>query len=261
MKTIYFLSGLPRAGSTLLASLLNQHPDIHASATSALLELLVSQANSVSMNRIFYEITDAQEIEVYNGIVNSFYKHIDKNIIIDKHRGWPNLVPALKKMGIEAKIICSNRPVSEIVTSYITLIDKNPTSPNFIDELIVKRNLPINIHNRAMTIWTDYVQIPHTALINAMKTHRDNLCIVNYNDIINTPQKTLQNVEIFLGAENYDGYKFDNIKNEQPEKDENGWRIKDLHLIRPKLEKTSKSPEKIIGTELAHYFSQFDINV
>lgn len=261
MKTYYFLSGLPRAGSTLLASLLNQHPDIHASGTSALLELLVSQASSISMQRTFYEITNEQEIEVYRGIMNSFYKHVNKNIIVDKHRGWPNLIDALKKMDIDAKIICNNRSVPEIITSFITLINKNPETPNFIDELIVKRNLPINTHNRAMTIWGDYVQIPHTALINAMKTHRDNLMFIDYNDIINNPTDILKNIENFLEIKNYEGYTFNNIKNNHVEKDETGWRLKDLHTIRPKLEKISKSPESIIGTELTNYFNQFNIQL
>ena len=36
MKTLYFLGGFPRSGSTLLGSLLNQHPDIYVSPTSPL---------------------------------------------------------------------------------------------------------------------------------------------------------------------------------------------------------------------------------
>ena len=41
MKKLYFLSGLPRSGSTVLAGILNQHPDVHASSTSGLLDMLV----------------------------------------------------------------------------------------------------------------------------------------------------------------------------------------------------------------------------
>jgi len=253
------LSGLPRAGSTLLASLLNQHPEIHASGTSALLELLTSQANTIAMQRTFYEISNEQEIELYLGMIQSYYKHINKSVIIDKHRAFPNLIEALRKMGIEPKIICSNRSVPEIITSYITLIDKNPTSPNFVDELITKRGLPINTHNRVFTIWTDYVQIPHTTLINAMKNNRKNLYFINYDDIINNPKKTLEGVEDYLSVGNFDGYDFGNIQNNQPEKDETGWKIKGLHDIRSELKKTSKSPDEIIGPELTSYFSKFDI--
>jgi hypothetical protein len=40
MKNLMFLSGLPRTGSTLLTSLLNQHPEIYASGSSPLSDLI-----------------------------------------------------------------------------------------------------------------------------------------------------------------------------------------------------------------------------
>ena len=39
-KQFYFLSGLPRSGSTVLAAILNQHPDVHTSSTSGLLDVM-----------------------------------------------------------------------------------------------------------------------------------------------------------------------------------------------------------------------------
>jgi len=259
MNKYNFLSGLPRAGSTLLASLLNQHPQIHASATSALLDLLVAQANAIQMNRTYYEITDTQEIVLYNGMVESYYKHINKDVIIDKHRAWPKLINALRKMDIESKVICTNRPIPDIITSYITLIDKNPNTPNFIDELLTSRNLPINAHNRAMCIWSDYVQIPHTVLVNAIKDTPNNLLFVNYDDLVYTPNTTLEKICNFIGVESANKYNFDNIINNQAEKDESGWKLKGLHDIRPELKKVSKSPEDVIGKELTNYFSQFNL--
>jgi sulfotransferase len=260
MKTYHFLSGLPRTGSTLLASILNQHPSIHVSATSALLDLLVAQANAMQLNRGLYEITNFQEIEVYNGMIDSYYKHIDKDIIFDKHRAWPNLIPALYKMGFsDVKVICTNRPVADIVSSYITLIDKNPEYPNFIDELIINKNLEINTSNRAMTIWNDYVQIPHTVLKNAISTNRNNLLFINYDDIINDPKSVIDTICTFFKIQKFDGYDFTNIVNNQPEKDENGWKLKDLHVIRPELKKVSVPPEKVIGPELTNYFNQFNL--
>ena len=40
MKTFHFLSGLPRSGSTLITSLLNQNPQIHASTNSPVLDTI-----------------------------------------------------------------------------------------------------------------------------------------------------------------------------------------------------------------------------
>ena len=41
MEKLYFLAGLPRSGSTVLAALLKQHPELHTTATSGLLGILV----------------------------------------------------------------------------------------------------------------------------------------------------------------------------------------------------------------------------
>tara|TARA_B100001094_G_C18131979_1_gene772800 strand:- start:403 stop:528 length:126 start_codon:yes stop_codon:yes gene_type:complete len=39
MKKIFFISGLPRSGNTLLSSLLNQNPDITVSGQSIIPEI------------------------------------------------------------------------------------------------------------------------------------------------------------------------------------------------------------------------------
>ena len=41
MKTYYFMSGLPRSGSTVLASILNQNPAVYVTPTSPMLNVAV----------------------------------------------------------------------------------------------------------------------------------------------------------------------------------------------------------------------------
>jgi hypothetical protein len=54
MQKLYFLVGLPRSGSTLLASLLNQHPDVFASPTSPLMDLLCQTDRTMTALRQQY---------------------------------------------------------------------------------------------------------------------------------------------------------------------------------------------------------------
>jgi sulfotransferase len=258
MKNFSFLSGLPRSGSTLMTALLNQHPDVHASATSALLELLISQAGAMQAQRKYYEISDRQEIDIHLGIMESFYQHVYKKNIIDKHRSWPSIIYPMRRLGIEPKIICSNRPVAEIIASYILLINRHPEEPNNIDSILASRNLPLNLLNRAMVIWSDYIQRPHFILSEALKNNRDNILLFNYEELVTGPGETLVKVEDFLGLNPFNEYQFSNVKNDQPDKDE-GWGLKGLHEIRPKIEKTSPPAEEILGKELVSYFSQFDL--
>lgn len=262
MKQYYFLGSLPRTGSTLLASLLNQHPDVYASATSALLDLLIPMSNAISFNRGMYEINDEQEINIYRGIVDSFYKHIDKTYIFDKHRVWPDMVNPLKKMGFNyPKMIITLRPIPEIITSYITLIDKNPNDKNNIDELVKAKGWQINNNNRAMVIWTEYIVRSHTVINNAIKNGTNNFLFIQYDDIINNPNDVLNRVCDFTGIPKYDGYDFNKIENKNKEKDDGGWAIKDLHKIRPILQKQSANPEDVIGKSLVDHFNQFNIKI
>ena len=112
-----------------------------------------------------------------------------------------------------------------------------------------------------MTIWSDYVQIPHNILINAINENPTNLLFINYNSIIENPLAELEKIEMFLDIPSYTNYQFKNIQNKNPEKDETGWRLKDLHSIRPELKKISQNPIDVLGNELTTYFNQFNIKI
>ena len=45
-KTLHFLSGLPRSGSTVLAAILNQNPEVQVSTTSGLVHALTGLAET-----------------------------------------------------------------------------------------------------------------------------------------------------------------------------------------------------------------------
>ena len=72
MKKIYFLSGLPRSGSTVLAAILSQHPSLHASSTSGLLDMLVGtlRAWADSMNTKAQKDQQAAEEEIQRVLRN-----------------------------------------------------------------------------------------------------------------------------------------------------------------------------------------------
>ena len=55
-KRVYFLSGLPRSGSTLLANILAQHPEIYVTPTSGIVDMLVNVRNHWDQNDAFRSI-------------------------------------------------------------------------------------------------------------------------------------------------------------------------------------------------------------
>jgi len=259
MEKIYFLSGMQRSGSTLLACLLNQHPKIYATATSPLLDII--HAAGFRLEECTEQFTFDYEVirkQITKGIIKSFHENVKEPIVIDKHRGWISAIKSIKEEYGDPKIICTNRSVPEIITSYINLIEKNNSLNNSIDKNIRSLGLPISITNRADYLFNSFVNNPRTGIIDSLELYRNNIHIVEYDDIVKSPQETMNKIYEFLEIESFD-HDFYNIENTCEEEKDDAWGIENLHIIRNKLQKTSKSPEEVLGKELTEYYRQFDI--
>jgi sulfotransferase len=261
MKQVFFLSGLPRSGSTLLGSILGQNPEISVTPTSPLLDLMCYTNESfqrLNANYTFdYEKTSDA---IYESIINGYYNLFPNPIVIDKHRGWPrNLVPVKKFITPNPKIICTIRPISEIITSYIKLINENNQKDNFVDESLRKKNIPISTENRAKVLWEEYISDPYQSTLFGIKNYRENLFFVEYNDLILNPLETINKINNFLNIKKYDNYNFENIINYCAETKDKAWGLENLHNIRKKLEKKSVEPSKILGDYLKNYYDNFNL--
>ncbi len=258
---MFFLSGLPRSGSTLLGSILSQHPDIHVTPTSPLSDLLCLIDENFSRLDIQYTY-DKEDItyNTYSSLLNNFYNHIQKGHVIDKHRAWPRNVKSLETfLDTEPKIICTNRRISEIIASYILLINKNNQTDNFVDNFLRQANKEITLDNRVEALWKNYVSDPYESTVYGLTHHRKNIHVVNYDDLMNEPQKCLDKIYDFLCLDYYD-HNFNDILNTCAEEKDAAWGLDNLHKIRPKLERTSPPPEEIIGKENTNLFDKFNIN-
>jgi len=259
MEKIYFLSGMQRSGSTLLACLLNQHPDIHATATSPLLDVLHSAESKLEECLGQYTFNyDLIRKRLAASIIESFHKDIQKPIIIDKHRGWPASIQQISDTYKVPKIICTNRSVPEIITSFIQLIKNNNTLNNLIDKDLRSRGVPISINNRSEYLFTDFISSPRNAIMEGIEKYRDCIHIVEYNNLVSNPQETMNKIYEFLEIDSFD-HNFDSIENTCKEEKDDAWGIENLHIIRSQLKKISTPPEEVLGKELTEYYRQFDI--
>lgn len=259
-KTILFLAGLPRSGSTLLGSILGQNPKITVTPTSPLLDLMCYTFESFEKLNQTYTF-DYKKISdnIYQGILENFYKDVNTDIVIDKHRGWTrNIGPIKQFITKEPKIICTYRKISEIITSYIVLIEKNNLENNFIDEALKERHLPITTENRAKILWNNYISDPYESTVYGIKNCLNNIIFVSYDELILSPQNTLKNIYEFLNIENY-SHDFANIHNYCKEDKDYAWGIKGLHDIRSQLKKQSVNPTSVLGPYLTSYYDQFNL--
>lgn len=259
MKTLFFLSGLPRSGSTLLGSILSQHPKLQATPTSPLADLLCHIDESFSKLDVQYTY-DKENIEynTYRSVFENFYNHIEKPCILDKHRAWCKNISSIEKfIDYKPKIIATNRRVSEVLSSFILLIQKNPQE-NFIDLHLKREGKPINLDNRLQCLWKNYVSDPYESLVYGLNHHRDNIHVVDYNELMKDPEIELDKIYEFLEIESH-SHDFSNIINVCSEDKDCKWGVNNLHQIRSKLQRISPTPEEIIGEENTQFFDKFNI--
>ncbi len=262
-KSIFFLSGLPRSGSTLLGSILGQNSKITVTPTSPLLDLLCLNNEAFSkLNSNYTFNVESVSNDVYGAIIDSYYNQFKTDIVFDKHRGWPrNIIPAKMFVSYNPKIICTVRPISEVITSYIKLIINNKQEDNFVDNTLRSKKLHITIENRAKVLWEEYISDPYQSTMHGIKNHPECLHLVNYDDLVQAPIETMKKIYDFIGLDEYKNYNFNNIDNVCAEIKDKAWGLDNLHNIRSKLGKTSTNPKEILGEYLTNYYNKFNINI
>jgi len=261
MKRFYYLCGLPRAGSTLLTSILSQNHAVYASPNSPLVELLVNVRNHLRVTeqaRAFMQPT--QEKDVLLSIMEGMYKFADAPNIVDKSRAWPHPhnIELLKDILPEApRFVALVRDLPSVLASFISLIEAHPETVSFVDRELSKRGFPITNANRCEMLFSSGGTV-HEAwytLKAAFDAGYENLFhTVEYDDLCADPSKTLEGVYAFLGIEPI-AHDFSSIINKTPE-DDRVYDLPGMHDVRPQVAKISKDPRVVLGEELyARYAS------
>jgi sulfotransferase len=125
---IHFISGLPRAGSTLLAAILRQNPGFHAAITSPVGSLYMAMETAMSRrNETSVFLDGGQRRALLRGVFTGYYNAADPaTVIFDTNRLWCARLPALAELFPMAKIICCVRPVPRIIDSLERQAQRNP---------------------------------------------------------------------------------------------------------------------------------------
>jgi sulfotransferase len=256
-KQFFFISGLPRSGSTLLCNILAQNPEVHVSkATSGLHDVLFGIRNQ--WDRLIEHQAEGTDYErlrrVLRGVFEN-YHDTDKNIIIDKGRGWLSLIEMAEfALGVPVKILCPVRDVSEILASFEKLWRKTTGKSQW--------NFEQNDYTLAQTvagrceIWSrrdQPVGLAYNRVNDAIaRGHREKINFIEFDDLASSPSSVMSDIYKFFGMD-YFTHDFSNVAQYTREDDENVHRIGGLHSIRPKVEPVPKSARSILGSVAEKY--------
>ena len=264
-KTFYFMAGLPRAGSTLLSTLLNQNPRFHSGPSSPVLGAMFSLHDNFLENELYTGYPKPNQVnEMVGSVIRHWYSDVEEEVIIDKNRAWTARVPFIEGyIGQEAKIIVPVRRLDEVLTSLLTMVHRNPfvegqARINFVDEQLVKANIPINDHNRCEYVLTAKGGIVweslNAAKIGVEEGHADKFLFVDYNNLVEDPQKELNEIYEFLGEEPFE-HTFDGLSNKHREDDLTTYGLSDMHEVHSKLEKTSPDPSTVLPDSIIELYN------
>ena len=212
---LHFISGLPRAGSTLLAALLRQNPRVHAGMTSpvgSLFSALLREMSQQNETAVF--IDNDQRQAVLQSVFDAFYKDIHPTkIVFDTNRLWTSKLPTLTTMYPQAKVICCVRHVPWILDSIERLIRRN----SFELSKIFSFEAGGTVYSRVegLSAGNGMVGFAWNALREAwFGEQADRLLLVTYETLTETPQRALDAIYDFIGAPRFT-HDLDNVHYEE----------------------------------------------
>ena len=235
---LYFLSSIPRSGSTLLSALLNQRTDTYVSTTSSLCDTMGSAITTWDQNPATHAAGRVEEdgIRMLRSIADAHYAEHTEPIIIDKGRGWPMppIMSTMTKVQGEIKIIATVRPIRECLASFV-----NIAKPDDVKDFCKNSELAAHLFSSYHSLKAGYEASPK------------NFLIIEYKNLVKDPQEQLDRIADFLDI---DRQECDSEHVSPVQENDKIWNIKDLHKVRSKVRKRSYGGKNLLGKELWDFY-------
>ena len=249
-RKLFFLVALPRSGNTLLASILNQNPDIAATANSMTLEIM-KELFLLKKTDVFKNYPDHKSLNnVLNTVFDNYYKDWPQKIIVD--RGpvtTPGNINVMEQhFGNRFKVIVLLRDLMDVLASFVKWFENEPTAyPNQYGKNIEEKLWVLMQDNGVIA--KELKAIQNAFRFKNLKHFKyENIChFIKYDDLVKNPQQTINNLYQFLDEPLYP-HQFSNLKQFQL----NGIGYDDkelgnnLHMIRTEVRKEDNPYKSMI---------------
>jgi sulfotransferase len=262
-KTYHFLAGLPRSGNTLLSAILNQNPNIYSTPLSPMPTLMWGYAESCTymeqINR--NEENEIRAKELINSFFDTFYKDVDKSIVIDRDKDWgtPANLDLLKRYVTPApKIIVTVRDILEIIASFIAM------DADYLKNDTAKSGLYINNYRSPKDTVAEYLMRPNGDIDKALLSlasafypeNKGIFHIVEYNDLVTKPEEVMSGIYKFLELPEYK-HDFKKIEKVESDNDVILGLPDNLHSVRKSLSSSSTSVD-ILSDYIKHKYANME---
>jgi sulfotransferase len=227
MKNYYFISGLPRSGSTLLSTILSQNPDFYADISSPLSMIIENTVRVFSECENSSHIDKERRINTIQSLFEGYYSLQPQTTIFDTSRIWTRNTSLLKQVFPNTKIICCVRNIDEIINSFEKLWTHNPLYYKQINDFTYSQN----IFERSDEIYNRFI-IPHfSSLKEGCAKNPEIIHFIEYESLCKFPEKTMKNLYEFIEIDYYK-HNFNELNYKNPKFDLKSG-VPNLHTIKP----------------------------
>jgi sulfotransferase len=252
-QRIVFNSSFPRSGSTLLQNILAQNPRFYCSATSGVMNLLLTARQKFSTIEMF----KAQDpglmrdgfLRFCRRGMEGFYEGItDKEVCIDKSRGWFHYYDWLNAFYPAPKILVCNRDLRAVLSSMEKLFRKNRYREDPAD---IEDRMNMTTVTARVTHWlnSNPVGLMALRLVGAIETGTiKHLHIIRFEDLTARPAEAMKKVYAYLGEPFFE-HDFQNVR-QVTQEDDSQFNIYGDHKIRAKVQPVPLDYREVLGGEV-----------
>jgi sulfotransferase len=206
-KQLLFLVAQPRSGNTLFASIMNQNPEIAATANSVTLEIM-KDLFLLKQTDVFLNFPDHRSLDnVLDIVYDTYYKDWPQRIIIDR---GPVTTPGnfqlmQKHFKRPFKCIVLLRDLMDVLASYMQWYTENPSA--FINRF----NLKNDDEKLSMIMNKNGAVAKELDAIKNAYNYPDMCHFVKYDDLVANPDQEFRKIYEFMEEPYYPHY-FDNLQ-------------------------------------------------
>ncbi len=200
------VTGLPRAGSTLLCQLLAQHPEVHCEGNSSpLCNALLGIRRMVSADTFFLSQLDNSFESSYEhlasamlGFLRGWHHDCGKPTVVDKNRAWLHAIELLLRIEPDARLVVCLRELGQIYGS-IEAQHQRTILVDFIDQLadFDRFGRADMLFAKDKAIGAPLISLH--AVPDLPRSVQERLYFVRYEDLLEQPAACMSHVYAWLG--------------------------------------------------------------
>jgi sulfotransferase len=209
-KSYHFITGLPRSGSTLLTSILNQNPRFHSSITDPLATLvkgvIESSQDGPGMKT---EVKIDRRKNIVRHLFEGYYEDVDKEVIFNTNRAWTLLTGVVNDLFPKSKFIVCVRDINWVLDSFELAHRRNPFTTN-----TATGNLSGTVYSRVQELMDEkgIVGFPYVGIKQAITgPEKNNLFLMEYEQLCKSPKDMMKALYSFIDQPYYE-HDFNNVQ-------------------------------------------------